>query len=985
MLEKKEVYSKWKRLVNMSKSELQTFFDSADGKKAGLSAKEAKEQGINSGRESARWILKMKSTNVNDWTPTMWKWAKKQISFISRMSGVKGDLYDKDGNKTRKHLALLIWGHNPKKYADGGSIVSNDAILLHKAQKADLMNEKSNVGNRSKFYKWFIEWYKPHVRDINIMISYANYLRPEIKGDNVVVLELFEKVNQSINAKEYLKEILDKADQYGVTIYLYAEPSHKHIKDEKHKEKINKQYIMDYYKNFGFKSEGGDLMSRKYKKGGTISQTPAPFSDKIKGSKVNKVGSATSEGSSNIELSNSTIEVLKGKLDEFKKSYSNNDKITLNDLKAVYRRGSGAYSTSHRPNITRAGWSYARVNKFLEKAAGKKVKAAYVQDDDLLKYENGGLMDKTITCMNCGWHWLESQSETYDKYVCHKCGFDNWAFYETKYDKGGLTGLDSTHIDTKLAQISKKFKVPLSYIKAQLKDGLKAEGEHTKDKSIAAKIALDHLAESPYYYQKLQQMEKELETMNADKYLPRIMSVYENGGTIDMIYKLNTPSKEPTKLNYIQQVLVRTTEFKKWFGDWETAAKNYIADNYENFEVHYKNCSKVIDLTTYEPSIEYHGSNADAEFYKFNVTKEQGLGRPYGYFADNVEYSQNFTQYSQRGTGGVQLLYKCFLKIDNPFFAIGGEFFDRRKGATYWLHNISGQIFYQNYKTVIFDERFYRLKEAVISQIGSYVESVYTSAGTFWLLMARDVDKIFKTFLISHGFTGVRYAEEFSANYDVENRSQFTRAWTVFDAGQIKLADGRNIGFDPFNKDIRFEQGGETSEPIETKQQDMTRAHKMRQDLGLDNKMFADGGTVFGDGKNSNNAKDGGYFKGQSHANGGIKAINKDTGQMLEVEGDEVIINKRSVADTSKKEFEGKMLTNKEILSKINQMGGGVAFADGGEINEKTCGCMGKKYKFGGELVSDYEIVKNLTNNAIFKPLKASVKYVKDLITRINK
>jgi len=79
------------------------------------------------------------------------------------------------------------------------------------------------------------------------------------------------------------------------------------------------------------------------------------------------------------------------------------------------------------------------------------------------------------------------------------------------------------------------------------------------------------------------------------------------------------------------------------------------------------------------------------------------------------------------------------------------------------------------------------------------------------------------------------------------------------------------------------------------------------------------------------------------------------------------------------------MLTNREILSKINQMGGGVAFADGGEINEKTCGCMGKKYKFGGELVSDYEIVKNLTNNAIFKPLKASVKYVEDLITRINK
>ena len=36
----------------------------------------------------------------------------------------------------------------------------------------------------------------------------------------------------------------------------------------------------------------------------------------------------------------------------------------------------------------------ARVNKFLEKAAGKKLKAAYVQDDDLLKYEEGALVSQ---------------------------------------------------------------------------------------------------------------------------------------------------------------------------------------------------------------------------------------------------------------------------------------------------------------------------------------------------------------------------------------------------------------------------------------------------------------------------------------------------------------------------------------------------------------------------------------------------------------
>lgn len=120
----KQTYKKWKSLVNMSKGELEAFYNSQEGKDAGLSPSEAKEKGIDSGRESARWIMKMKDIPYSEWTPTMWKWAKKQISFISRMSGNKGGLYDDKGNKTRKHTSLLIWGHNPEKikYANGGVV-----------------------------------------------------------------------------------------------------------------------------------------------------------------------------------------------------------------------------------------------------------------------------------------------------------------------------------------------------------------------------------------------------------------------------------------------------------------------------------------------------------------------------------------------------------------------------------------------------------------------------------------------------------------------------------------------------------------------------------------------------------------------------------------------------------------------------------------------------------------------------------------------
>jgi hypothetical protein len=71
--------------------------------------------GIDYGRESARWILRMKDTPYSEWTPNMWRWAKKQISFISRMSGNKGKLFDENGKRTRKYLSLLVWGNNPLK------------------------------------------------------------------------------------------------------------------------------------------------------------------------------------------------------------------------------------------------------------------------------------------------------------------------------------------------------------------------------------------------------------------------------------------------------------------------------------------------------------------------------------------------------------------------------------------------------------------------------------------------------------------------------------------------------------------------------------------------------------------------------------------------------------------------------------------------------------------------------------------------------
>jgi hypothetical protein len=70
----------------------------------------------------------------------------------------------------------------------------------------------------------------------------------------------------------------------------------------------------------------------------------------------------------------------------------------------------------------------------------------------------------------------------------------------------------------------------------------------------------------------------------------------------------------------------------------------------------------------------------------------------------------------------------------------------------------------------------------------------------------------------------------------------------------------------------------------------------------------------------------GGLAYGNSHDKGGIPLKVESTGQDIEIEGGEGVINKRSMQMTKQLEFQGKQMTPCEIISKINEMGGGVKF-----------------------------------------------------------
>jgi hypothetical protein len=123
---------------------------------------------------------------------------------------------------------------------------------------------------------------------------------------------------------------------------------------------------------------------------GDEERAPAPPKDQIKGSKENPAGSA-SDKTGGIKVSQATEKTLQNKVTEHNDKMKEADRpdwtrVTLGALKAVYRRGAGAFSTSHRPGMTRAQWAFARVNAFIHLSrTGAPKNKNYVQDNDLLK------------------------------------------------------------------------------------------------------------------------------------------------------------------------------------------------------------------------------------------------------------------------------------------------------------------------------------------------------------------------------------------------------------------------------------------------------------------------------------------------------------------------------------------------------------------------------------------------------------------------
>ena len=110
-----------------------------------------------------------------------------------------------------------------------------------------------------------------------------------------------------------------------------------------------------------------------------------------------------------------------------------------------------------------------------------------------------------------------------------------------------------------------------------------------------------------------------------------------------------TPNGQPSQLSEQLNEIIRTQQFKDWFGDWQLTYMYKQAGDTET------DCSVVL-TENFEPKLFYHGTGQAFSYFKFDQF-------PAAYFAANQDYSQFFANLHGGGDGYV---IPFFLNVRNP-------------------------------------------------------------------------------------------------------------------------------------------------------------------------------------------------------------------------------------------------------------------------------------------------------------------------------
>jgi hypothetical protein len=329
---------------------------------------------------------------------------------------------------------------------------------------------------------------------------------------------------------------------------------------------------------------------------------------------------------------------------------------------------------------------------------------------------------------------------------------------------------------------------------------------------------------------------------------------YDRGGMI-------APNGKPSNLSPQQYQMVRTPEFKAWFGDWENNPEN---------------ASKVVDENG-EPLVVYRGDTASSKkgfifktgFNQIGYINSNRLPNQYfHYFVNNYDVALGYAQsvvdehndkveYAGKGKMWQPKVTPYFLNIrnpiditpNNPLFPTYNEYVNTMKTLfpKEWIEREKFKYprFYGSDLTnsdldKIFQDKLGKnyLEDKYISDSTKrqFIEDRRLQDSYLFFIQFKDRysqgDLLHKMYLsmLDNNVDGLLFLEmthwegEFYKNfkkyesgklkYDYKRWTEMPKIYAALESNQIKLADGSNTTFDSGNPDIRFDKGGYIDEQM---------------------------------------------------------------------------------------------------------------------------------------------------------------------------
>jgi hypothetical protein len=142
--EKKEIYDKWHKLINMSQKALDDWAENDHRLLASINREKAKDEGgIQSGYDSFHRIKRRKEKKFEDWTAQDFDNATQENGFNGRMLGGTPGEPVGDSGMSKWEISLRNWGHDP-------SLKSSPQHSKWKAWKKKHTKKKGNVMRNRK-------------------------------------------------------------------------------------------------------------------------------------------------------------------------------------------------------------------------------------------------------------------------------------------------------------------------------------------------------------------------------------------------------------------------------------------------------------------------------------------------------------------------------------------------------------------------------------------------------------------------------------------------------------------------------------------------------------------------------------------------------------------------------------------------------------------------------------------------------------------